>query len=151
MTAVPVARDGARATIVRPHPQRSEQQMSQPPVLTPEQREKALEKAAVARRVRAEVKAKLKIGSLNLEELFEQADRGDETAEMLSKLKVLSALESLPNVGKVNARRLMRALDIKESRRVGGVGRKQREALLAAGDPDVRRDLIAKQKRRDDR
>ncbi len=38
--------------------------MANPPTLTPEQRQLALEKAAVARRQRAEVKDKLKIGSL---------------------------------------------------------------------------------------
>ena len=100
--------------------------MPLPPALTPEQRQAALEKAAVARRQRAEVKEKLKAGSLTLVELFEQGD-GDET---LAKLKVVSVLESLPGVGKVRARRLMQELDISESRRLRGLGRNQREALL---------------------
>ena len=46
--------------------------MANPPTLTPEQRQRALEKAGVARRQRAEVKDKLKIGSLTSRELFEQ-------------------------------------------------------------------------------
>lgn len=100
--------------------------MPLPPSLTPEQRQAALEKAAAARRQRAEVKEKLKMGSLTLRELFEQGDR-DET---LAKLKVVSVLESLPGVGKVRARRLMAELDISESRRLRGLGRNQREALL---------------------
>jgi len=49
--------------------------MANPPTLTPEQRQLALEKAAVARRQRAEVKDKLKIGSLTLRELFDAAER----------------------------------------------------------------------------
>jgi hypothetical protein len=100
--------------------------MPLPPALTPEQRQAALQKAAAARRQRAEVKEKLKMGSLTLRELFEQGDR-DET---LAKLKVVSVLESLPGVGKVRARRLMQELDISESRRLRGLGRNQREALL---------------------
>ena len=100
--------------------------MPLPPALTPEQRQAALEKAAVARRQRAEVKEKLKAGSLALAELFELGDR-DET---LAKLKVVSVLESLPGVGKVRAHRLMQELDISESRRLRGLGRNQREALL---------------------
>jgi hypothetical protein len=100
--------------------------MPLPPVLTPEQRQAALEKAAAARRQRAEVKEKLKMGSLTLRELFEQGDRD----EILAKLKVVSVLESLPGVGKVRARRLMQELDISESRRLRGLGRNQREALL---------------------
>src|SRR5215471_18798410 len=81
--------------------------MANPPQLTPEQRQLALEKAAAARRQRAEVKDKLKIGSLSLRELFDAADRGDEAGDMLAKLKVVNVLESLPGVGKVRARHIM--------------------------------------------
>ena len=84
------------------------------------------EKAAEARRTRAEVKAKLKAGSLGLGELFDQGTRDD----ALAKLKVVSVLESLPGVGKVQARRIMEELDISESRRLRGLGRNQREGLL---------------------
>jgi hypothetical protein len=98
--------------------------MPLPPTLTPEQRQAALEKAAVARRQRAEVKEKLKANSLSLRELFDQGDKD----EILAKLKVVS--ESLPGVGKVRARRLMQELEISESRRLRGLGRNQREALL---------------------
>ena len=91
--------------------------MANPPMLTPEQRQRALEKAGAARRQRAEVKDKLKIGSLSLGELFEATDRGDESGNMLAKLKVVSVLESLPGVGKVNAKRLLRGLDISDGRR----------------------------------
>ncbi len=101
--------------------------MPLPPALSPEQRQAALEKAADARRQRAEVKAKLKQGSLSLADLFEQGDRD----EALAKLKVVSVLESLPGVGKVQARRIMDELDISESRRLRGLGRNQREGLLA--------------------
>ena len=125
--------------------------MANPPLLTPEQRQQALEKAAAARRQRAEVKEKLKIGSISLAELFEQADLRDEAGTMLSKLKVVSVLESLPGIGKVNAVRLMRALGVSESRRLGGVGQNQRDRLLkAAEDPEYRRDLLNDQRRRDE-
>ncbi len=100
--------------------------MPNPPTLTPEQRQQALEKAAIARRQRAEVKEKLKMGSLSLRELFEQGDRDD----ILAKLKVVSVLESLPGVGKVRARKLMEELEISESRRLRGLGTNQRRALL---------------------
>ena len=105
--------------------------MANPPTLTPEQRQKALEKAATARRMRAEVKDKLKIGSKTLSELFEEADHPDESGEILAKLKVVSVLESLPGVGKVRARNIMSELDISESRRLRGLGINQRRALLS--------------------
>jgi len=107
--------------------------MPLPPALTPEQRQAALEKAAEARRQRAEVKAKLKQGSLGLRDLFEQGERD----EALAKLKVVSVLESLPGVGKVQARRIMDELAISESRRLRGLGRNQREGLL--GHPKISR------------
>ncbi len=101
--------------------------MPTPPQLTPEQRAAALQKAALARRARAEVKERLKMGVLTLPELFREADAN----EILAKLKVVAVIESLPGVGKVKAKRLMEELEIAESRRLGGLGVKQRAALLA--------------------
>jgi hypothetical protein len=122
--------------------------MANPPMLTPEQRQRALEKAGAARRQRAEVKDKLKMGALSLGELFEATDRGDESGNMLAKLKVVSVLESLPGVGKVNAKRLLKGLDISEGRRLGGVGDKQRERLLrVVDDMDYRREILAEARR----
>ena len=100
--------------------------MPQPPALTPEQRAAALEKAAKVRRERAEVKDKLKMGSLTLADLLTQADSN----ETIGKMKVVSVLESLPGLGKVKARRLMETVGISDSRRLQGLGAKQREALL---------------------
>ncbi|MGH9205230.1 MAG: integration host factor, actinobacterial type, partial [Acidimicrobiales bacterium] len=89
-------------------------------------RKAALEKAAIARRQRAELKEKLKMGSLSLNELLNQAPNN----ETVGKMKVLSVLESLPGLGKVKARRLMEEIGISESRRVQGLGVNQRDALL---------------------
>lgn len=106
--------------------------MPLPPKLTPEQRAAALEKAAIARRARAELKERLKMGALSLEELFDQAKNDD----VAGKIKILAVLESLPGVGKVKARRIIEDIGISESRRVRGVGSQQREALLAAFPSD---------------
>jgi hypothetical protein len=96
------------------------------PTLTPEQRQQALEKAAEARRKRAELKAQLKSGSVSLSSVLKKDD--DDT---VGKMKVASVLESLPGVGKVRARKIMEKLDISSSRRVRGLGSKQKDALLA--------------------
>ena len=100
--------------------------MPAPPQLSDEQRAAALEKAAAARKARAELKERLKMGSLTLPELFDQA-AGDET---VGKMKVLAVLESLPGLGKVKARRLMEECEISETRRVQGLGANQRKKLL---------------------
>ncbi len=102
--------------------------MSLPPSLSPEQRQAALLKAAEARRTRAELKEKLKMGSVNLKELFAQSEGDD----IVGKMKVLAVLESLPGVGKVKARRTMEEIGISETRRVRGLGEQQRARLLDA-------------------
>ena len=102
--------------------------MPLPPTLTPEQRQAALEKAARARRERAELKERLKMGSITLHELLAQADGDD----IIGKMKVVAVLESLPGVGKVKARRTMEEVGISDTRRVRGLGAQQRESLLKA-------------------
>jgi hypothetical protein len=102
--------------------------MPKPPALSADQRQAALEKAAEARRVRADLKERLKMGSVSLGDLFAKADSDD----IIGKLKVLALLESLPGIGKVKARRVMEDIGISESRRVRGLGDQQRKALLAA-------------------
>ena len=96
------------------------------PALTPEQRSAALEKAAAARRARAEVKNRLKYSSGVLSEVIEQG----RTDDVIGKLKVLSLLESLPGIGKVKARAIMAEVGIAESRRVRGLGPHQAAALI---------------------
>ena len=102
--------------------------MPQPPTLTPEQRTAALAKAAIARKARAEIKDHLKTGRATLKDLIGRAD-GDDT---VGKMKVLAVLEALPGTGKVKARRLMEQVGISETRRLQGLGAKQREQLLEA-------------------
>jgi signal recognition particle GTPase len=99
-------------------------------MLSPEQRQAALEKAAAVRRARAELKDHLKSGRVTLKELLAQAD-SDET---VGKMKVLAALEALPGTGKVKARRMMEAVGISDTRRLQGLGAKQRESLLEAAE-----------------
>jgi hypothetical protein len=99
--------------------------MPLPPPLTEEQRRQALEKAAIARRKRAELKEQLKSGRTSLKDLL------DRTADdIVGKMKVSAVLESLPGVGRVRARKIMERLDISESRRMRGLGAKQKENLL---------------------
>jgi hypothetical protein len=95
------------------------------PPLTPEQRAAALAKAAEARRHRAELRAKLKHAGLSLGELLDSG----ETDEVVGKMKVSALLEAMPGVGKIRAQRIMAKLEISPSRRVRGLGVKQREAL----------------------
>ncbi len=97
-----------------------------PPQLSDEQRAAALAKAAEARKVRAEIKHLMKSGSISFPELLERADNDPIVAGM----KVYAVLSSLPGTGKVKAKRLMEGHGIAESRRIRGLGQRQRTALL---------------------
>lgn len=96
------------------------------PNLTEEQRRDALAKAAEARKRRAELKGELKSEKMSLRDVL--ARQGD---DIVGKMKVSSVLESLPGVGKVRARKIMERLDISATRRVRGLGAKQKDALLS--------------------
>jgi hypothetical protein len=108
------------------HHVRSEAEVALPE-LTPEQRAAALEKAAAARRVRAELKERLKRGGTSIKQVLADAEKD----EALAKLKVSALLEALPGVGKVRAAQLMEQFDIAPSRRVRGLGERQKQALLS--------------------
>lgn len=97
-----------------------------PPKLDPEQRKAALQKAVEVRRIRADVKQMLKTGEVTLEELLDRAD----DADALAKMRVYEVLEAMPSYGKVRTKRLMEELDISRSRRLQGLGHRQRAALL---------------------
>lgn len=97
------------------------------PQLTDEQRAAALKKAAAARKARAELKDKLKSGDITLKQVLSKADVDD----IIGKTKVSAILEALPKIGKVKAQEIMANLEIAPTRRLRGLGDRQRDALLA--------------------
>ncbi len=98
------------------------------PKMTDEQRAAALERAAEARRVRAEIKQLLKTGTLTIEEVFARADEDD----LVAGIKIGSVVRSMPHMGKIKAIRLLEDLEIDGSKRLRALGSRQREKLLAS-------------------
>lgn len=96
------------------------------PKMTDEQRAAALERAAEARRVRAEIKQLLKTGSLSLPDVFDRAEEDD----LVAGIKVSALVIAMPHMGKVTAKRLLEDLGIADNRRLRGLGSRQKEALL---------------------
>lgn len=95
------------------------------PTLTAQQRADAAARATAARRVRADVRARLKSGDIRISEVISLAA----TDEAVAKLKVVALLEALPGVGKAKAATIMSRHSIAESRRVRGLGEHQRDSL----------------------
>ncbi|MFE9139694.1 integration host factor, actinobacterial type [Streptomyces sp. NPDC007355] len=103
--------------------------MGSVPWLSDVQRRAALDKALAARQERAEVKEALKQGRLSLREALAS------NSEALRKMPVRALLESLPRIGQVRAQRLLTELEIAPSRRLGGLGPRQRQRLLEWSAP----------------
>jgi hypothetical protein len=94
------------------------------PNLSTEERAQALAKAQEMRTKRMELRKELKSGKVSLTEVLKRDD------EVVSRMKVKYLLESLPNVGKITAVSIMEEIGINESRRVQGLGKRQKAMLL---------------------
>lgn len=96
------------------------------PPRTPEQLQEALAKAAIVRSMRAELKKELKRGTVTLADVLARRDDA-----IVGGTRVTDVLQSFPRIGVIGASEIMRRSGISSTRRVRGLGRKQRLALLA--------------------
>lgn len=97
------------------------------PELTDEQRREYLRRAAEARRERAELLHALKEGKTKLSDVLYDP--------RAARIPVEALIRALPGYGRARSQKLMGELGIAHSRRVRGLGNRQREALLeAVGD-----------------
>lgn len=97
------------------------------PVRSPEQRADALAAALATRQERARVRSALKARQLCVADVLDGVDANP----VWATFKVSWLLESVPGIGAVRAERIMTDLRIAPSRRVQGLGIRQRAALLA--------------------
>ncbi|NLJ79754.1 MAG: integration host factor [Firmicutes bacterium] len=95
------------------------------PYLSQEEKMKALKKAQEMRSKRAELRAKLKNGSISLQDVLDSADD-----EVIARMRVTYLIQSLPQIGKVTSKKIMSEIGINENRRVQGLGKRQRNELL---------------------
>ncbi len=96
------------------------------PTRSPEQRADALAAALTARRERARLRAALKARELDAVEVI----LGAPDNPLWAGVKVAWLLECVPGIGEVRAERIMTSLHIAPSRRVQGLGDRQRSALV---------------------
>ncbi|HHT47976.1 MAG TPA: integration host factor [Firmicutes bacterium] len=95
------------------------------PKLTLEEKKQALKKAQQVRSQRAKIRQDLKAGRTGIREVLEQVDN-----DVVAKMRVAYLLESLPRIGKVRTRKIMNEIGIDETRRVQGLGSRQKQALI---------------------
>lgn len=87
-------------------------------------RRKGLEKARQVRKKRAEIKEQLKKGKTNLKSLFKDQRL---ITDYVSNMKVISLISALPGNGRVNALKILKELKISPNKKIGGLGRNQKE------------------------
>ena len=95
------------------------------PQLSNDARKEALQKAAAARSARATLRMQVKNGEISFADVLAKA--GD---PVVDKLPIVILLESLPGYGKAKAAKLLTELGISDTRRIKGLGEKQKAALL---------------------
>lgn len=89
-------------------------------------RDRALAKAAEIRTVRAETVDDVAAGTITLDQVFvRSADQ-----PLVANIKILTALESVPGVGKVRARRILEAAGVAESDRIEQLDDNDRRSVL---------------------
>lgn len=96
------------------------------PTLTTEQRRENLKKAAAARSRCAAILHSVADGSYSVPDVLAMAD-GDET---VSRMRVFTLIKAVPGYGFAKTQQTMKRLHIAESRRIKGLGAKQRAALV---------------------
>jgi GNAT superfamily N-acetyltransferase len=98
------------------------------PSLDDDARRRALDTAADARRIRADWKARIGRGEVTIDALLDAADQDP----VLAGMRVVDALGALPGVGPIGVERLLERCAIAPSRRLRGLGQRQRAALREA-------------------
>lgn len=95
------------------------------PKLSLEEKKKALKKAQEVRSKRAKIRQNLKNGKTTIREVL--ANIND---DVVAKMRVVYLLESLPRIGKVKTKKIMTDIGIDETRRIQGLGNRQKQALI---------------------
>lgn len=95
------------------------------PKLSLEEKRKALKKAQEVRSKRAKIRQNLKKGKTTIREVLNNIND-----DVVAKMRVVYLLESLPRIGKVKTKKIMNDIGIDESRRIQGLGNRQKQALI---------------------
>lgn len=94
-----------------------------PPVVSAEDRARALEEAARTRKARRALKEAVAAGEKGFAEALDEP--------IARKMRVRQLVMAVPGIGERKCALVMAKAGIPESRRVGGMGCRQRERLLA--------------------
>ena len=95
------------------------------PKLSLEEKRRALKKAQEVRSKRAKIRQNLKKGKTTIREVLNNIND-----DVVAKMRVVYLLESLSRIGKVKTKKIMNDIGIDETRRIQGLGNRQKQALI---------------------
>ncbi len=95
------------------------------PLLTPEERSAASQKAIETRRARMRLKREMKEGNLSVAAAIE--------LPVMQRMKVFEFIRAIPGIGINRAKEFMLANSIADNRRVGGLSKHRRAQVVALG------------------
>lgn len=96
-----------------------------PPPLSAADRAAAAARGVHARQVRAEVRAGLAQGDLDVADVLVAGQADDERGRILARMKVVDLLSSFRGIGPIRAGDFMAEIGIAPNRRIGGLGPRQ--------------------------
>jgi hypothetical protein len=103
------------------------------PALTPQQRQASRAKAASTRAARRQLREQIARGELGIAAVLDRVGADP----VVAKTRVAGLLNALPGYDPVSVAALLSDLGIHPDRRAGGLGRRQRQALLDAITPGL--------------
>lgn len=95
------------------------------PKLSLDEKRQALKKAQEVRSQRAKIRQNLKNGKTTIREVLSNIND-----DIIAKMRVVYLLESLPRIGKIKTQKIMSDIGIDETRRIQGLGNRQKQALI---------------------
>jgi DNA uptake protein ComE-like DNA-binding protein len=98
----------------------------QVPFISQEKRKESLEKARLFKIQRAKIKQSIKKGIVNFNEIFGE---NKNYKDIVSNMKLIDLIKSLPGIGEIKAKRILNGLKISERKTVKGLGEKQKEVF----------------------
>jgi len=94
------------------------------PFISREKRDESLKKARYYKIQRSEIKQSIKKGSMLLSDVF---GSDEEIKDIVANIKIVDIVKSLPGIGEIKAKKILKNLRISDRKTLKGLGEKQKE------------------------
>jgi len=96
------------------------------PFISREKRDESLKKARYYKIQRSEIKQSIKKGNMPLSDVFEG---NGELKDIIANIKIIDIVKSLPGIGEIKAKKILKSLYISDKKTLKGLSEKQKESF----------------------